>query len=69
MERIAQKGTIKDMEDVPEYIRRVFVTDWDISPEWHIRMQSIFQKYSDNSVSKTVNLPYEATQDDIRKIY
>ncbi|MBI2829637.1 MAG: hypothetical protein HYX81_00595, partial [Chloroflexi bacterium] len=43
--------------------------DWDITPEWHVRMQAAFQKYVDNSVSKTVNLPAEATLEDIRKIY
>jgi ribonucleoside-diphosphate reductase alpha chain len=50
-------------------VGRVFVTDWDIQPEWHVRMQAVFQKFTDNSVSKTVNLPAEATPQDIRRIY
>ncbi|MBI2836551.1 MAG: adenosylcobalamin-dependent ribonucleoside-diphosphate reductase [Chloroflexi bacterium] len=69
MERIAQKGSIRELPAVPGDIRRVFVTDWDITPEWHVRMQAVFQKYTDNSVSKTVNLPAKATPEDIRRIY
>jgi ribonucleoside-diphosphate reductase alpha chain len=69
MEEIAQKGTLRNVPGISEDLRRVFVTDWDISPEWHVRMQAAFQKYVDNSVSKTVNLPVEATPEDVRKIY
>ena len=52
MERIAEEGTIAHMEEVPEDIRRIFVTAHDISPFWHIKMQAAFQKYVDNAVSK-----------------
>jgi ribonucleoside-diphosphate reductase alpha chain len=69
MEKIARKGTLRGISEVPLDVARVLVTDWDIRPEWHVRMQAVFQKYSDNSVSKTVNLPAEATPDDIRRIY
>lgn len=69
MEAIARKGTLRGVEGVPEDVRRVLVTDWDIAPEWHVRMQAVFQKYSDNSVSKTVNLPADSTPEDIRRIY
>ena len=69
MEEVAKKGTLARISGVPEDIREVFVTDWDISPEWHVRMQAIFQKYTDNSVSKTVNLRAEATPDDVRRVY
>jgi ribonucleoside-diphosphate reductase alpha chain len=69
MEQIAQKGTLQGIDGVPEDIRHVFVTDWDITPEWHVRMQAIFQKHTDNSVSKTINLPAEATPRDINRIY
>ncbi len=69
MERIAQRGTLRGISGIPEDVARVVVTDWDIDPVWHIRMQAVFQKYSDNSVSKTVNLPAEATPEDIRRIY
>jgi ribonucleoside-diphosphate reductase alpha chain len=66
---IARKGSIQDTDDIPEEIRRVFVTAMDIAPEWHVRMQAAFQKYVDNAVSKTVNLPHDATIGDVKKIY
>ncbi|MBT8338902.1 MAG: vitamin B12-dependent ribonucleotide reductase [Desulfatitalea sp.] len=69
METIARCGSIKDIDTIPEEVRAVFVTAHDISPEWHLRMQAAFQKYTDNAVSKTVNLPRDATADDVRKIY
>ncbi|MGI6153181.1 MAG: vitamin B12-dependent ribonucleotide reductase [Christensenellaceae bacterium] len=69
MQKIAQEGTIAHMEEIPEDIRRVFVTAHDISPEYHVRMQAAFQKYTDNAVSKTVNFPSEATKDDVREVY
>ncbi|MFA6322109.1 MAG: adenosylcobalamin-dependent ribonucleoside-diphosphate reductase, partial [Candidatus Buchananbacteria bacterium] len=69
MEKISKEGTIKEISEVPEDIRRVFVTSHDISPEWHIRMQAAFQKYVDNAVSKTINFPHSATREDVAKAY
>jgi ribonucleoside-diphosphate reductase alpha chain len=69
MDTIAQKGSIQGIEEIPEDVREVFVTSHDINPEWHVRMQAAFQKYTDNAVSKTVNLPRDATPEDVRKVY
>jgi ribonucleoside-diphosphate reductase alpha chain len=69
LEEIAQTGSVQKIEGVPDDVKRLFVTALDINPEWHVRMQAVFQKYTDNAVSKTVNLPTEATVEDVRKIY
>jgi ribonucleoside-diphosphate reductase alpha chain len=69
MDKVAQSGSIHTIEEIPPEVRRIFVTAHDVSPEWHIRMQAAFQKYTDNAVSKTVNLPRDATVADVRKIY
>lgn len=69
IDKIAKEGTIKNMKEIPEKIRRVFVTSHDISPEDHIRMQAAFQKYTDNAVSKTVNFSHDATKEDVSKAY
>jgi ribonucleoside-diphosphate reductase alpha chain len=69
MLEIAKTGSIQKLELIPEDVRRIFVTSLDIEPEWHVRMQAVFQKYVDNAVSKTVNLPPDATVEDVRRVY
>ena len=69
LERIARTGSVQSIAGVPENVKRAFVTALDIAPEWHVRMQAAFQKYTDNAVSKTVNLPKSATPDNVRKVY
>jgi ribonucleoside-diphosphate reductase alpha chain len=69
MERIAEAGTVRGMEGVPEDVQRVFTTAHDITPEVHVRMQAAFQKHTDNAVSKTVNFPAEATEADVDKVF
>ena len=69
IEAVADQGNVKDMEAIPEELRRSFVTAYEITPEWHIRMQAAFQEFTDNAVSKTVNFPQEATKEDIRAVY
>jgi ribonucleoside-diphosphate reductase alpha chain len=69
MEEIAKVGSIRKMEHLPEDLRRVFVTSMDVEPIWHLKMQAAFQKYTDNAVSKTVNLPNSATKEEIWDIY
>ena len=67
--RIAQHGSLQHIKEIPRDIRTLFVTAFDVSPKQHLLHQAAFQKYSDNSVSKTVNLPSDASVDDVRRIY
>jgi ribonucleoside-diphosphate reductase alpha chain len=69
MNTVARKTAIQDVEDIPEHIRKLFVTAHDITAEWHVRMQAAFQKYTDNAVSKTINFPNAATPHDIEQAF
>jgi ribonucleoside-diphosphate reductase alpha chain len=69
MEQIAENGTAKGNSQIPVDLRKIFVTAHDIKPEVHIKMQAAFQRHTDNAVSKTVNLPHDATKEDVKYIY
>jgi ribonucleoside-diphosphate reductase alpha chain len=69
MQRLADGAKLHDMEEVPDGVKRLFVTAHEIAPEWHVKMQAAFQKSTHNAVSKTVNFPQEATREDIAKVY
>src|SRR5581483_5817316 len=67
--KVMNQGSVSGIEEVPADWQQVFVTAGEISPEWHVKMQAAFQKYTDNAVSKTINLPNSATRDDVKKAY
>ncbi len=69
MQQLAKGAKLHDMDGVPDNIKRLFVTAHEITPEWHVKMQSAFQKSTHNAVSKTVNFPQEASEEDIAKVY
>lgn len=66
---IVKEGTLAYRSDIPDDIKRVFVTAHDITPYWHMKMQSAFQRHCDSSISKTINFPHEASVEDVRQIY
>jgi ribonucleoside-diphosphate reductase alpha chain len=67
--RLARSGSIQEIEGIPSDIKKIFITTFDISPLHHLEIQAAFQAYTDNSVSKTVNLRDDATVEDVRRIY
>ncbi|HLI26891.1 MAG TPA: LAGLIDADG family homing endonuclease [Chloroflexota bacterium] len=67
--RVFERGTVRGLDGVPEKWQRVFGTAHDIAPEWHVRMQAAWQKHVDNAVSKTINLPHDATVEDVARAY
>ncbi|MCX8178798.1 MAG: adenosylcobalamin-dependent ribonucleoside-diphosphate reductase [Candidatus Aenigmarchaeota archaeon] len=69
MKAVLAKGKLAGIDQIPEDVKKVFVVSHEISPEWHVKIQAAFQKYTDNAVSKTVNLPNSASVDDVKKIY
>jgi len=69
VERVAREGSIQAMDEVPEELKAVFRTARDISPEWHVRAQAAWQRHTDAAVSKTVNLPADASVADVEAAY
>ena len=69
MSEIAKDGSISHVNNVSENIKKIFATAHDITPYWHVKMQSAFQSHTDNAVSKTVNFVETATKEDIKETY
>jgi ribonucleoside-diphosphate reductase alpha chain len=69
MQKVASNGSLGEVVDIPRRLKRLFVTSHDIAPEWHVKMQAAFQKYTDNAVSKTVNFPHDASREDVARAY
>lgn len=68
-EEIIKTGSIQGSKGIPLNIRRVFITAHEIEPSWHLKMQAAFQKHTDNAVSKTINLPNNATIEDVQNAF
>jgi ribonucleoside-diphosphate reductase alpha chain len=68
-QKVMDNGSVSGIDDVPRDWQKVFITAPEIAPEDHVKMQSAFQKYTDNGVSKTINLPNSATREDIKNAY
>lgn len=66
--QIADSGTLQDT-NLPDDIKRLFRTSQEIDWQWHVKHQAAFQKYTDNAVSKTINLPNDATVKDVESAY
>jgi ribonucleoside-diphosphate reductase alpha chain len=69
MEEVAKRGSLHGIPGLPEDAARVFKTSHDITFDWHVRHQAAFQRYTDNGVSKTINLPNDATEPDVAAAY
>jgi ribonucleoside-diphosphate reductase alpha chain len=68
-EKLSKSRSLKDFTEIPEHIRDIFDTTFDVPPEHHVKIQASFQKYVEDAVSKTINLPNNATVEDVAKIY
>ncbi|MBI5739505.1 MAG: adenosylcobalamin-dependent ribonucleoside-diphosphate reductase [Nitrospirae bacterium] len=69
IETVSKKGDLRGLKEVPADVKRIFITSHEISAEDHIEVQAAFQEFTDNAVSKTINLKHRATRDDIERAF
>jgi ribonucleoside-diphosphate reductase alpha chain len=69
IQSLAEGASLGDLPDVPRRIKELFITSFEISPLWHIKIQAAFQEYTDNAVSKTINFPRDATREDVKEAF
>jgi ribonucleoside-diphosphate reductase alpha chain len=69
MKALSEGAMLRDLPEVPQTIKELFITAFEIPPTWHIKIQAAFQEYTDNAVSKTINFPRDATKDDVREAF
>jgi ribonucleoside-diphosphate reductase alpha chain len=67
--KISLKGNLRGLGEIPSDVKKLFVTAHDISPDDHVEMQAVFQEYTDNAVSKTINLKHRAARDDVARAF
>jgi ribonucleoside-diphosphate reductase alpha chain len=67
--KVSEEGVIRGIEEIPAEVRALFGTAHEIDPEWHVKVQAVFQKYTENAVSKTINLRHDSTVEDVKKAY
>ena len=69
IEKVMEKGSCQEISEIPQDIRNVFVVSQDIKADEHIRMQAALQAFVDNSLSKTINFPADASEEEVSKTY
>ena len=69
IEDVSKEGSVQNIKNVPEDVKRIFITAMDVPPEQHVKIQATCQKYIDSGVSKTINFPKEAAVDEVRKVF
>jgi ribonucleoside-diphosphate reductase alpha chain len=69
MKALSEGAILQDLPGVPQTIKDLFITAFEIPPLWHIKIQAAFQEYTDNAVSKTINFPPDATKDEVREAF
>jgi ribonucleoside-diphosphate reductase alpha chain len=62
-------ATLQELPSIPKHFKELFVTSFEISPFWHIKIQAAFQEYTDNAVSKTINFPRDATKEEVKEAF
>lgn len=69
IEQVFRDGTLQHVDCIPDKVKKLYKCALDIKPEWHVKMQAECQKYVDSGISKTINLPNNATIEDVEKIF